>query len=118
MIVSSRLLVPHKIDAKCGDRFLEADLNEAARAANATQGVGLCRIHIRMDLGYCCALSSERWPESVRAADIAAAPRDLLCDTAGKPPVPGHSHPGSIKPEIVSCAPLESTAYSVSGTAF
>src|SRR5690242_13407541 len=23
MIVSSRLLVPHKIDAKCGDRFLQ-----------------------------------------------------------------------------------------------
>ena len=27
MIVSSRLLVPHKIDAKHGDRFLQADLN-------------------------------------------------------------------------------------------
>jgi len=27
MIVSSRLLVPHKIDAKCGDRFPQADLN-------------------------------------------------------------------------------------------
>jgi hypothetical protein len=26
MIVSSRLLVPHKIDAKCGDRFLQARL--------------------------------------------------------------------------------------------
>jgi hypothetical protein len=25
MIVSSRLLVPHKIDAKCGDRFPQAD---------------------------------------------------------------------------------------------
>ena len=25
MIVSSRLLVPHKIDTKCGDRFLQAE---------------------------------------------------------------------------------------------
>ena len=37
MIVSSKLLVPHKIDAKCGDRFLQADLNEAARAADASR---------------------------------------------------------------------------------
>ncbi len=37
MIVSSRLLVPYKIDAKCGDRFLQADLDEAARAADATR---------------------------------------------------------------------------------
>jgi len=28
---------------------------------------GLCRIHIRVDLGICCALSCERWPESIHA---------------------------------------------------
>src|SRR5260370_28753299 len=38
-IVSSRLLVPHKIDAKCGDRFLQADLNEAAGAADASRAM-------------------------------------------------------------------------------
>jgi hypothetical protein len=26
----------------------------------------------------------ERWPERIHAADIAATPRDLLCDPAGK----------------------------------
>jgi hypothetical protein len=37
MIVRSRLLVPYKIDAKRGDHFLQADLNEAARAADASR---------------------------------------------------------------------------------
>ena len=35
MIVSSRLLVPHKIDAKCGDRFLQADFAGLIRLGEA-----------------------------------------------------------------------------------
>jgi hypothetical protein len=57
-----------------------------------TQRVGLCGIHIRVDLGICCALSCERWPDSIRAADIAAAPRHLLRDPATKSAVAGKSH--------------------------
>ena len=34
-------------------------------------------------------LSGERWPRGIYATDIAAAPRRLLCDPAGKSPVPG-----------------------------
>ena len=70
-----------------------AKLLGAITLLGQTQGVGLCRIHLRMDLGICCALSGERWPESVPAGDIAVATGHLLCDSAGKPPVPGHSHP-------------------------
>ena len=33
MIVSSRLLVPHKIDAKCGDRFLQARYQNRGKPA-------------------------------------------------------------------------------------
>src|SRR5467141_3484220 len=56
-----------------------------------TQGVGLCRIHIRVDLGICCALSGKRWLGSIHAADIAAAPCHLLCDPPGKSAVAGDS---------------------------
>src|SRR5258706_297247 len=56
MIVSSRLLVPHKIDAKCGDLFLQADLSLLTGLTWITSGlpqsgtglvqVGSCMLHL------------------------------------------------------------------------
>jgi len=54
--------------------------------------VGLCRIHIRLDLCIYCALSRQRWRHGIRSSGMAPDPGHLLPNAPGKPPVPGDGH--------------------------
>jgi integrase-like protein len=54
-----------------------------------------------VDLGIDCALSGERLPDGIQAADIAAGSGDRPCHTAGKPlgassPIQARNHESSI----------------------
>lgn len=48
------------------------------------QRVGVCRIHIRLDLGIYRALPGPRRPASVHAPDTAGTARGFLCNPAGE----------------------------------
>src|SRR2546429_4392827 len=75
------------IEDYSGDRQTSWRHRAAATWRGQTQRVGLCRIHIRMDLCVFCALSCWRWAESILAAGIIAAPSRLLpyppCEPTG-----------------------------------
>jgi len=51
------------------------------------QRVGLCRIHLCLDLGIYRALFGQRWHGSVRTADIAGTALRLLRDPAAESPM-------------------------------
>jgi hypothetical protein len=66
--------------------------NRAARTRFAHhQRMGLLRIHIRLDLGTCGALSCWRWPKSILPSGIVGHFRDFLPDAACEPPMPGEN---------------------------
>src|SRR5215469_14033838 len=72
--------------------------DRAARAGRGhAQRVGLCRIHIRMDLCVFCALSCWRWSNSLLAVGVIGAPSRLLLYPPSEPPVPGHRHTDLVK---------------------
>ena len=88
-IVSFLTSIPFDALAACDAHSGKFNRSPRRPRFGQTQGVGLCRIHVRVDIGVCCALFGERWPESIHAADIVAAPRYLLCEPAAKSPVAG-----------------------------